>query len=161
MIEQVRKIRLHSDTIAGAIFFFIACAFGLEASHYALGSTIRMGPGFIPLALSIALGTLGLVVVVTGWRKQEDTEPEIIPWRSIILTCAALAIFGAYGRNLGLVPTVFICALLTSLASKSNTISSAIGISISLSMLSWVVFKLGLGVSLPTIGAAFGQFQHY
>lgn len=161
MVAQEKKLRLHSDIIAGAIFFIIACAFGFEASQYAIGSTIRMGPGFIPLALSIMLGILGLAVAGAGWRRSEDVERDTIPWRGIVLTCAALVIFGAYGRNIGLVPAVFICALLTSLSSRSNSILSAIGISLSLSALSWVIFKVGLGVSLPTIGAAFGPFQYY
>jgi hypothetical protein len=149
--------RSRQDVAVGLIA--IAVAFGWEATNYEMGRAIRMGPGFIPMALAVILGVLGIAVALAGTVKHSGTEAGPVSWRGIVLVCVALVIFGAYGKTLGLVPVVFICSLITALASTRNTLFGAIAISASLAALCWVVFKLGLGMSLPTIGPVFGPLQ--
>lgn len=149
------------DVIAGAIFLLIAAAFGWEATSYEMGQAIRMGPGFIPMSLAVLLAVLGATVAFVGMGKHDDAQAGPVAWRGIILVCVALVIFGAYARTLGLVPVVFLCALITSLASTRNTVVAALAIAVALAALCWAVFKLGLGLPLPTIGPAFGPFQIY
>lgn len=152
-------VRSYRDITAGLIFLALAIAFGWESTNYEMGRAIRMGPGFIPLALAVMLGALGLAVALTGLRQHGEGEGGPIPWRGIALLGVALIIFGAFGRSLGLVPVVFICSFVTALASIRNTLASALGISATLAVLCWVVFKLGLGISLSTIGPVFGPLQ--
>ncbi|WP_102961230.1 tripartite tricarboxylate transporter TctB family protein [Mangrovicella endophytica] len=147
------------DVLAGLIFLAIAIAFGWEATNYELGRALRMGAGFIPLTLSALLGILGAIVVAAGLRREGETEVGPVPWRGILLVSIALILFGAYGRSLGLVPVVFLCSAVTALASARNTVLSALAIAAALSALCWLVFKLGLGVSLPTVGPLFGPLQ--
>ncbi|WP_158873926.1 tripartite tricarboxylate transporter TctB family protein [Antarcticirhabdus aurantiaca] len=157
---QAHQSRSRRDVLAGLIFLVIAIAFAWEATHYDMGRTIRMGPGFIPLTLAVLLGVFGAAVAVTGFRNKHDTaEAGPVSWRGIVLVCVSLVIFGAYGRQLGIVPVVFLCVFIVALASVKNTILSALAIAAALSALCWLVFKLGLGMSLPTIGPAFGPFQ--
>ncbi|MBW9060395.1 tripartite tricarboxylate transporter TctB family protein [Agrobacterium pusense] len=144
---------------AGVIFLVIAVAFGLEATNYELGRAVRMGPGFIPLSLSILLGGLGLAIAITDMLRKTGTSGGAVSWRGILLISISLMIFGAYSRSLGLIPCVFLCTLLTSFASVRNTITSALLNAVALTILCWVVFKLGLEMSLPTFGSVFGQFQ--
>lgn len=152
-------VRSYRDLVAGLIFLTLALAFGWEATNYEMGRAVRMGPGFIPLSLSLMLGALGLAIAFTGLRQHHLEEAGPLPWRGIALLGVALVLFGAFGRDLGLVPVVFLCAFVTALASVRNTLLSALSISVVLSVLCWVVFKLGLGVSLPTIGPVFGPLQ--
>lgn len=153
--------RPSQDVFAGAIFLLIAAAFGWEATNYEMGQAVRMGPGFIPLALAILLAVLGASVALAGAGKHDHAQAAPVPWRGIVLVCVALVIFGAYARALGIVPIVFLCALITSLASTRNTVVAALGIAVALAALCWAVFKLGLGLPLPTIGPVFGRLQVY
>ncbi|WP_188848963.1 tripartite tricarboxylate transporter TctB family protein [Aureimonas glaciei] len=153
--------RARQDVAVGLIFLAIAIAFGWEATNYEMGRAIRMGPGFIPMALAVILGVLGIAVALAGTVQHAEAEAGPVAWRGIVLVCVALVIFGAYGKSLGLVPVVFVCSLITALASTRNTLFGSAAISAALAVLCWLVFKLGLGMSLPTVGPAFGPFQIY
>jgi hypothetical protein len=152
--------RSHADVILGAIFVAVAAIFGWEATSYEMGQLVAMGPGFVPLSLSIILGTLGIAVAVFGRNEGVDVSSSV-PWRGVALVCVSLVLFGAYVRELGLLPTVFVCAFLTALASPQNSIFSAGSIAGALALLCWLVFKIGLGITLPLIGPIFGSFQVY
>ncbi|WAJ26936.1 tripartite tricarboxylate transporter TctB family protein [Antarcticirhabdus aurantiaca] len=161
MSEQAlhKQNKMGRDVMAGAIFLVIALAFGAQALSYDMGRTIRMGPGFIPLTLAVLLGIFGIAVAVAGFRKHDTAEVGPVAWRGIFLVCVSLVIFGAYGRQLGLVPVVFICVFIVAMASVKNTVVSALAIAAALAVMCWLVFKVGLGMSLHTIGPAFGPFQ--
>ncbi|KLK90685.1 hypothetical protein AA309_24360 [Microvirga vignae] len=152
-------LRSRRDVIAGAIFLVIAAAFAWQATSYDMGRMIRMGPGFIPIVLAIMLGALAIGVMLVRSDPGEHETGRPIPWRGIALVSFALILFGAYGRVLGLVPVVFLATLVTALASRRNSIIAAFGIAVALSALCYVIFKLGLGVVLPTIGPVFGPFE--
>jgi putative tricarboxylic transport membrane protein len=152
-------VRSRRDLIAGAIFLVLAAAFGWGATNYDMGRLIRMGPGFIPLTLAILLGALAIGVMLVRSDPDEHESGRPIPWRGIALVSFALLLFGAYGRPLGLVPVVFLATFVTALASRRNSIVAALSIAVALSGLCFLVFKLGLGISLPTVGSAFGPFE--
>ncbi len=119
-----------------------------------------MGPGFAPLTLSILLGVLGVGIALFG-RGSGAEEAGAIPWRGIVLVCAALVLFGTYCCDLGLLPVVFLCAFMTALASSRNSVLSAVWIAAALALLCWLVFKVGLGLTLPLVGPVFGPLQVY
>jgi putative tricarboxylic transport membrane protein len=144
---------------AGAIFLVIAAAFAWDATSYDMGRLIRMGPGFIPLVLAIMLGALAIGVAFARSDPDEHQSGHPVPWRGIVLVSFALILFGAYGRSLGLVPVVFLAAFVTALASRRNSILAAGLIAAGLSGLCFLIFKLGLGVALPTVGPVFGPFE--
>ncbi len=151
-VVQTNRTR---DVVAGAIFIVVALAFGWGATGYDLGRALRMGPGFIPLTLAAILAILGVLVIVSGLRKEGQSEIGGVPWKSIGLVLVALALFGATGPTLGLVPVVFLCSVVVAIASTQNSILSALAIAALLTLLSWLVFRVGLSVSLPTFGPVF------
>lgn len=148
--------RSRRDIVAGTIFVAIAAAFAAEALTHPIGSALRMGPAFIPLVLAGLLATFGLGVIASGLaRPAPRADLPDVPWRAIVLISVAIVIFGAFGRQLGLVPVVFACATVIALSSARNGILAALLIGALLSGLTFVVFKLGLGISLPTFGPLF------
>ena len=149
------EIRSRRDVLVGSLFILIALGFGWEASNYDMGRAIRMGPGFIPMLLAVILAILGAIIAVTGMRKDERIVPSPIPWKGIALVCLALVLFGELGAALGLVPIVFLGTAIVALASARNTIVSSVSIAFCMSILCWLVFKLGLGITLPTFGPLF------
>lgn len=152
---DVTNKRSRHDVIAGGIFIAIAAFFAAEGWRYDFGSAIQMGPGFFPVVLAGLLALFGLFVMVGGFRKEPDVSGGPVPWRGMILICAALALFAAGARTLGLVPLVFFCTVLTALASPKNSPLSACVMGVVMAALCYAVFKVGLAVSLPTFGPIF------
>lgn len=147
--------RTRHDVIAGAIFIAIAAFFAIEGWRYEFGTALQMGPGFFPIVLAGLLALLGGLVMAGGWRKPPEAAGGPIPYRAMLLICAALVLFAAGARTLGLVPLVFLCTVLTALASPKNPPLSALVMGLVMTALCYAVFKLGLAVSLPSFGPIF------
>lgn len=137
---------------AGGIFIALGGYFALESLNYELGSPIRMGPGYMPLVLGCALAALGLAIVIAGLRKPEEHTNEPPSWRAIGLISVAIIFFGVSIRGLGFAPTVFITALLTASASSRSTLLGAVLIAAALTLLSTIVFVIGLRLQVPLLG---------
>lgn len=151
----VRIVR--DDLIAGAMFVGIGAYFAIEALNYDLGTPFRMGPGFMPVALGAVLIGLGLAVIVKGWRSEADAEAKPAPpWRAMVLIPLAIIFFGFAIRGLGFLPTVFIGAAVTSMASRMNSIVAALTISLGLTALCALVFVFGLRMNVPLFGPWLG-----
>jgi hypothetical protein len=144
------------DLFAGGILVLLGGYFCLEALNYELGTPFRMGPGFLPLVLGGVLASLGLAVALQGLRKPHDASQEKPAWRAIVLIVFAIAFFGVAIRGLGFVPTVFVCTLLTAFASRMTTVVGATIIAAGLTLLSTLIFVIGLRLQVPIIGPWLG-----
>ena len=154
-MEQAGATRSLRDIFAGAIFLAIAIAFGVEGARYDFGSGIQAGPGFFPLILSALTAILGVLTIAVGLRRKSDDAPEVVPWRAIVLISLSLAVFAAGARLLGLVPVVFLCTFMAAMASTKNSLLSALATAAVMSLLCYLVFSVGLKISLPTFGTVF------
>ncbi len=154
-MQTSAAIRSRRNLYAAGIFLAVAIAFGLESTNYPMGSALRMGPGFIPLVLAVIMAGLGLTIGIASLRQHDTIEPSPIPWKGMALVTLALVIFGEFGATLGLVPVVFVGTAIVALASARNTIVSSLAIALCMSALCWLVFKVGLGITLPTFGPLF------
>jgi hypothetical protein len=139
--------------MSGLIFVGIGLAFGIAASGYDIGTAFQMGPGCFPLVLAGFLVVLGLAITARGFAKAEP-EPGlgVVPWRGLLLLIGAIVFFGATIRGLGLVPTVFLTLLGAALASTNNTLVRAVVLATGLTLFCVLVFKLGLGLTIPYFG---------
>lgn len=141
-----------NNLFAGGIFIALGGYFALESLNYELGTPVRMGPGYMPLVLGIALAALGLAIAVAGLRRPEEHTGDPPSWRAIGLISVAIIFFGVCIRGLGFVPTVFISALLTASASRNSTLLGAVIIAAALTLLSTLVFVFGLRLQVPLLG---------
>ncbi|WP_425624133.1 tripartite tricarboxylate transporter TctB family protein [Agrobacterium radiobacter] len=144
------------NVIAGGIFIGIAALFIVQSSSYDFGTALQMGPGFFPIVLAVTLSIFGMLILIDGLRKPPEPVDGAVPWRGLILVCLALAVFGAGARSLGLIPVVFLCTFMAAQASRKNAPLSALVSAFVMSVLCYVIFKIGLAVSLPTFGPALG-----
>ena len=140
------------DFVAGAIFVAFGLAFGIAAYSYDLGTAIRMGPGYFPLLLGGLLTLLGIAVMVEGAMAGEGAELGPVAWRAVVLIVAAIFFFGFTVRGLGLVPTLLIVSLATSLASRRTTPTVAVLIAVGLTALCVGVLAFALGLNPPLHG---------
>lgn len=148
--------RSRDDLYAGGIFLALGAYFAIEARTYELGTPFRMGPGFLPLVLGGVLALLGVAIAVIGLRKAAAGAPAEAKhppsFRAIGLIVIAIAFFAICIRGLGFVPTVFIAALVTAFASQMTRLPGALAIATGLTVLSTLVFVVGLRLQVPLIG---------
>jgi hypothetical protein len=140
------------DILAGLTFVGFGLAFALGALTYPIGSAARMGPGFFPLLAGALLAVLGVLLVLKS-AVESDAEPLTSPgWRGLALVVAAILVFGLTVRGLGLVPTLFLTAVLTALASRQTKLPGAALLAVGLTIVSVLVFIVALRLNLPLLG---------
>lgn len=141
------------DILSGLIFLGIGLAFGIAASGYEIGTGLRMGPGYFPLVLAVALGGLGLAIVAKGLMAAgEDSDMGVVPWRGMALVLGSVIFFGATVRGLGLAPALLATLFATALASVLNTPASAALLAVALTAFCLLIFTYALGVPVPLVG---------
>ncbi|MFL5089340.1 MAG: tripartite tricarboxylate transporter TctB family protein [Xanthobacteraceae bacterium] len=143
----------HKHVLAGALFVIVAIL-GLWISRdYPIGTALRMGTGYVPrLLLWILLG-LGLLILVQGLRESRVVRRIEIEagwgWRALIFVTASLVIFGLAIERLGLVISIFLLTGVGALASRSLRPVETLIAALVLIVLSWAIFIVGLGLTIP------------
>lgn len=130
--------------LAVAIYMSVSTLMGLD-----IGSLDQMGPGFFPLALSVVLGAIG-VLVLLGAKPDEDERPPV-NWRAIGLIGAAPVAFGLSVRSLGLVPALLISVTLATLSRSRIKPLNALLVIIGVTIFCIVLFKFGVRVPYDLI----------
>lgn len=97
-----------NDVLLGLLFAAIGAAALFIGRDYVFGTSLRMGPGFLPRIVSGGLVLLGLVLVIRGILAGGWALP-VIGWRPILLISLAVIVFAATIDRLGL----FVASLLS------------------------------------------------
>ena len=149
MLEARRALK---DVLAGAVIIALGLAFALGALAYEVGDPLRMGPGYMPLALGIILVALGGGIIIKGFLAGEDEAIGGVDWRAIVLLTAALLFFGLTVRGLGVAVALLGATLLASLARSRTPLIEVLLISVGLTVLSVVLFIFVLQLRVPLTG---------
>jgi hypothetical protein len=151
---RLNSKRAGTDILAGLIFVAFGLAFAITSLSYELGTPLRMGPGYFPLALGGILVFLGLLIVGKGFVPGSSAEERLgsLPWRAMFLIVVAVLFFGLTVRGLGVVPATAVTALLTALASYRTGILAAVAVAAGLTVLSVLIFVFALQLRLPLVG---------
>ena len=142
------KIDNKRDFLAGLMFIGVGLAALIVAFGYRMGTPVRMGAGFFPVMLTGLLIVLGLIIMVSALRSDEETAPRLA-WRPLIIVPVVVAAF-AWGINTaGLLLSAAFVVVGSRLArpgySWTETLILAVGTAIIVS----VIFYYGLGLNLP------------
>lgn len=140
------------DLLAGLAFMAFGLAFAIASLGYDLGTALRMGPGYFPLALGCVLALLGLVIAAKGLTDGGREVMHRVPWRALLLLLGAPVFFGLTIKGLGLGPTLFVTVMMSALASREMTIGTAMLLALLLTVFCVAIFVYGLSVSVPVIG---------
>jgi hypothetical protein len=140
-----------ANLACGAIFIAFGAFFAIQSLGMPIGTALRMGPGFFPLALASVLMLLGLVIIIQAMRmKGEPIGP--IAWRGALFILPAPIIFGLTIRGLGFVPGVFLAAIVASFASVMMKPSRALLITLAVTIFATAVFSYALGLPIRRFG---------
>ncbi|MGE0153644.1 MAG: tripartite tricarboxylate transporter TctB family protein [Reyranellaceae bacterium] len=134
----------------GGVFFIGLALAGLWLNQsYELGTTRRMGPGYLPMLVFLAMAALGAAIVVASLRRPRAAlEPT--RWRSPLAVVGAMAAFTLLIESLGLAAAVAAATLLVSIAAGDFRLLRAIALAVFLAAFCWLVFvnALDIGITL-------------
>jgi hypothetical protein len=141
---------LSKDFLSGLMFI----AFGLLALYFgqklALGTPVRMGPGYVPRMLSLILLGLGLLICIVALIA--GSEPVEKPkWKPITLVTIGVVCFALLFERAGLLPALIVLILIASLAGEEFKLVEVIGNMVVLAILCTLVFKVGLGMNISIV----------
>ena len=137
-----------ADLWAGLMFAAFG-AFALWAgADYPLGRAGRVGPGYVPRLLAIALLGLGLVLVVrAAWtRDQVDAH---VAWRPALLVFGSVLLFAVVFQAAGLLPAIAASVIVANFAAPDNGWRSALVLSAVLAAFAWALFVQALRLPIP------------
>ncbi len=145
------KIKSQRDFWSGLMFICVGVGFAVGATNYSMGSSARPGPGYFPLILSAVMSLLGAIVLFKALTIETDDGDPIgaFAWRPLIVIVAAITIFGLALPRLGLLITVPLLILITSLAGDEFHWKGVLVNAIVLTIGAWAIFIAGLKLTIP------------
>ena len=142
MSRQINWPELLAALALGAIGVFMV----LEGSEFSLGSLKRMGPGYMPVAIGVALiGFSAGLVIESGFAAR---RPFPFSWRPVLAVSASMLFFAAAARPLGLIPATMGVVVLAAIAAAPFRPLRAALAGLVIAALGYLVFVLGLRISL-------------
>ena len=141
---------LSKDFLSGVMFI----AFGLVAlwfgRHLALGTSVRMGPGYVPHMLAYIMMVLGLIIAVVALYS--GGEPVEAPkWKPITMVTIGIVIFALLFESTGMFPALVALVFIASLGGDEFKFLEVIGNIAVLTILCVLVFKVGLSMNISVI----------
>lgn len=145
------KIKSQRDFWSGLMFLVVGVAFAWGATEYSFGTSARPGPGYFPFGLGILLALLGGLVLFKALTLESEGGDPVgaFAWRPLVVIILAIVVFGVALPRLGLIITLPITILLSSLASSEFRLRDVLFSSIVLTAGSWALFILGLKLTIP------------
>ena len=127
------------DALSGLLFLAAGVLSGALSLGLPIGDRVRMGAGYVPLALSIILSGLGLLVLVRGVLRG---GAPVTGWhaRPVFFVVASALVFGLTIERTGLVLSVFLTVLTAAGALPVWRRLEAFGLAAGLSIFSSLLF---------------------
>ena len=143
--------RLFSKDFWSGLMF---AGFGVLAltmgSKLAVGTAVRMGPGYVPRMLSYILIGLGIAILVRAIIA--PGEPiERLRWKPITMITIGIVVFALLFETAGLAPALVCLIFLAALGGQEFKLVETVLACLVLTVLCIVIFKLGLQMNISII----------
>jgi len=149
------------DHTCGIVLLGTSICFGMVAAGYPLGTLLRMGPGFFPLAASVILGLLSIALLFTAERTRDrlkespegrvNLKPFAAYMRAVVAVLASILAFALTLEPLGLVPATVLLVLISSLAIDPFRLMRVLTLTAVLSAAAVLIFVKGLGLPIAIL----------
>ena len=144
------RIRSQKDFASGLMFMLVGFGFSFVARGYSMGTAAKMGPGYFPFWLGIVLAILG-ALVLWGSLSSKGEEDQLARWdiKSLLWILGAVVLFGLLLKPLGMVLSVIVLVLVSSMASHEFSWKGTILNAIILVLISLGAFVYGINLQMP------------
>jgi hypothetical protein len=147
------KIKSQKDFWSGLMFLAVGIGFAWGATNYSFGVAARPGPGYFPFGLGILLALIGAFILFESLVVEtEDGEP-IGPWawKPLAVIVLAVVMFGLMLPRLGMLISLPILIVVTSLAGDEFHWKDVLVNVVLLTVGSWLIFIKGLSLVIPVL----------
>ncbi|MCO4888656.1 tripartite tricarboxylate transporter TctB family protein [Cupriavidus sp. WGtm5] len=144
------RIRSQKDFASGLMFILVGFGFSWVARGYSMGTAAKMGPGYFPFWLGIVLALLGALVLF-GSLSSKAEEDSLARWdiKTLLWILGSVVLFGLLLKPLGMVLSVLVLVLVSSMASHEFSWKGAILNAIILVLISLGAFVYGINLQMP------------
>jgi hypothetical protein len=143
------RIQNQKDFAAGLIYLVAGAGFAIGAFNYKIGDAARMGPGWFPLWIGVLLAVLGLVIaakaMAPGAARDVLQRPEL---RTMAWILGSVVLFGLLLQPLGLVLSLAVLVMVSSLGSHEFGWKGALLNTVILILFSVGVFIRGIHLQI-------------
>ncbi|MGM9490974.1 tripartite tricarboxylate transporter TctB family protein [Ideonella sp. YS5] len=152
------RIKSQKDFWSGLMFIIVGGSFAIGALNYSFGSSARPGPAYFPFGLGVLLAILGGMILFEALTiETEDGEPiGAFAWKPLFIILGAVILFGFMLPRIGMVISLPILVLISAYASDEHTWVGTIVNATILTVMSWLVFVVGLKLTIPLWPAFMG-----
>ncbi|GAA0793070.1 tripartite tricarboxylate transporter TctB family protein [Cupriavidus gilardii] len=144
------RIRSQKDFASGLMFILVGFGFSWVARGYSMGTAAKMGPGYFPFWLGVVLALLGVLVLIGSLSSKGESD-ELARWdiKLLLWILGSVVLFGLLLKPLGMVLSVIVLVLVSSMASHEFTWRGAILNTIILVLISMGAFVYGINLQMP------------
>ena len=139
------------DIFAGAFFIAVAAIFLVGGQKLPMGTFSTFGPGRFPAMISIILGLLG-AIIMTGGILRPGADIGKMRIVSMLLIGSGPLLFALIVQGAGLIPATFALSATSAIAVPGSNWRSMILIAAGTTLLAYLVFIAGLGLSIQSFG---------
>ncbi len=142
------RVRSFQDLGAGIVFILIGLAGIVFGRDLAVGTAMRMGPGYFPMLLCALLILIGLVL---GARSLMVAGPAVEPFhfRPLLLILALISASGYLLEWIGLALTTVVVTVGSAYARRDVSLRETLLLGAALALFVVFVFVYGLRQPLP------------
>jgi putative tricarboxylic transport membrane protein len=137
------------DLVGGLLVFAGGCAVAIGATSYPIGELTRMGPGYFPMVVGIALAILGLGLVLVS--RTTATRLPRLRLKPAFAVFAGLIFWALTIERFGLVPSILGLVILVSLAQERLNLGMIAATAAFLIAFSIGVFIYALAIPIPAV----------
>ncbi|HET8747368.1 MAG TPA: tripartite tricarboxylate transporter TctB family protein [Ramlibacter sp.] len=144
------RIRNQKDVAAGAIYIAFGAAFSLGALNYNMGDAARMGPGWFPFWIGVLMVVIGAATAAAGMGRRATEDPLKKPeLRTLAWIIGSVVLFGLLLQPLGLVLSLAVLVIVSSLASHEFGWKGTLANAVILILFSVGAFIRGINLQIP------------
>jgi hypothetical protein len=141
------RVRLTTDLLTGLFFLALGGFVILYGSRYAMGSAMRMGPGYFPFLTSVCLVLLGVVLVIRSLIRGGKTIGTLALRPLFVVLVATLA-FGLLIERAGFWVASIALVVASRFADRGFRLAEVTALALFLTALIAAVFRYGLGLPI-------------
>lgn len=144
------RIQKQTDFFSGLMFTAVGIGFSVVARGYTMGTAARMGPGYFPFWLGVLLALLGVIVALGALSTKGDADRIArFDVRTVLWVLGSVVLFALVLKPLGMVLSVVVLVLVSSMASHEFTWRGALLNAVVLVVISMGAFVYGIHLQMP------------
>lgn len=147
MATRKLTLKVNHELLGGLLLIGIGGYAYYHGQQYAFGNLARMGPGFLPLVLSLVLCAMGGILAITSQLKPSSRIQ--LQLGQLLIVATSMVLFAFLLRPAGLFTAAFIGVVVSSWADREITWPGRLLLALVVASLASLIFIVGLGMNMP------------